>query len=471
MVVYTAHGGEDVIKTKRLRGAVSLHAPPAREATTGAPLAKARKRDTSSVRPPLARAELLEKPARARFEEEIDAALKRRPTSEGKLAGALRAVAALSPALRASLGEATAVLLKRGSRQRELYACGLRALSEAQDRQAVALLRHALSGDEAGGSAALSAACFSRDQELAPLLAKIAASRQSHLAFGAELARVARAESNGALLAQLAPMIKESHRISMCVELFAPLVRGTPVAGHVGPALAVLRGAERHLGRWLVLAEVAVKAGDMTPLDEARSRADDGPSSSRSAWSLVAWALSEVDCARRGAPPPPPPSTRPTLELIARLSDRPSADRDTTFLFRMASAGATSARPMLETFARTTPLTDESAIRAALYLARDHDRTELRDALADVAASGREELRGLAAAALWDASPASGGEHASRMRTRAIGLADELLGSRNIGNVAWGALIHAACKIGESAEKQPLLAETPYRWIQWGWLE
>src|SRR5580658_8701498 len=252
-------------------------------------LAKARERaEAPAVRPSLARAELLVKPTRARFEQEIEAALRRRSVGEGKLAGALRAVAPLSPALRTSLGEATGVLLSRGAFHRELYICGLRALAEAQDRQAVSLLRSALSDDEAGGAAALSAACFARDPELSVPLAKIAASRQSHLAFGAELARVARGESNGALLAQLAPMIKESHRISMCIELFVTLVRGTPVAVHVGPALAVLRGAERHLGRWLVLAEVAVKAGDMTPLEEARSRAVDGPASSRAAWSLVA---------------------------------------------------------------------------------------------------------------------------------------------------------------------------------------
>ncbi|HEY8091124.1 MAG TPA: hypothetical protein VIF09_24845, partial [Polyangiaceae bacterium] len=339
--------------TKRLRVEGAARRSPA--AWSGmresAPLAKAKEPGTSrgTIRPALARAELLDKPARVRFEEEIDQALKRRPTAEGKLAGALRAVSILSPSLRASLGEATSVLLRRGARQRELYACGLRALSEAQDRQSVALLRQALAGDEAGGPAALSAACFSRDAELSPLLAKVAASRQSHLAFGAELARVARGESNGALLAQLAPMIKESHRISMCVELFVPLVRAMPVAVHVGPALTVLRGAERHLGRWLVLAEVAVKAGDLSPLEEARSRAVDGPSSSRSAWALVAWALSETDAIRRNAPLPPPPATRPTLELIARLSDRPSADRDTTFLFRMARSGAVSTRPMLET--------------------------------------------------------------------------------------------------------------------------
>jgi hypothetical protein len=428
---------------------------------------------SASARPNLARAEVLDKAIRARFEEEIDGALKRKPTSESKLAGAIRAVAPFSPALRASLGEATSVLLRRGSRQRELYACGLRALSEAQDRQALALLKQALTSDEAGGAAALSAACFSKDAELSPLLAKVAASRHSHVAFGAELARVARGESNGALLAQLAPMIKESHRISMCIELFVPLVRGAPVAVHVGPALGVLRGAERHLGRWLVMAEVAVKAGDMTPLEEARTRAVDGAASSRSAWALVAWALAETDAATRSTSQPALPATRPTLELIARLSDRPSADRDTTFLFRMGRAGATSARAMLETLARALPLSDETSIRAATYLARDHGRDDLREGLADAAAPGRrEDLRGLAAAALWDASPERCGEHAVRMRDRACELAEELKESRVIGNVAWSALIRAARMAGPGCTStEALVGETPFRWIQWGWLE
>jgi hypothetical protein len=422
------------------------------------------------LKPQLARAELLDKALRVRFEDEIDSALKRRPSGEGKLAGALRAVAPLSPALRASLGEATAVLLRRGTLQRELYACGLRALAEAQDRQAVALLRQALASDEGGGPAALSAACFSRDPELSGVLAKVAASRQSHVAFAAELARVARGESNGALLVQLAPMIKESHRIAMCAELFAPLVRATPVARSVGPALAILCGAERHLGRWLVLAEVSVKAGDFSPLEEARARAAAGPQSARSAWSLVTWALSEVDAATRGTAAPPPPTTRPTLELIARLSDRPSADRDTTFLFRMARASAPATRPMLEALVRTLPLSGETGLRSAMYLARDHARADLRDALADAAgACKREELRGLAAAALWDAAPPTAGAKADGVRARAHELGDELATSRVVGNVAWGALLRAAAKGGESFE--PLVAETPFRWIQRGWLE
>jgi hypothetical protein len=464
----------DGMKVKRVRAEATARrsGPVAWGGLQAAPLARASVKPEAAptTRPPLARTELLDKPARARFEEEIDAAVRRKPAGEAKLAGALRAVAPYSPALRASLGEATSVLLKRGSARRELYACGLRALAEAQDRQSVSLLRQALVSDEAGGPAALSAACFSTDPELSPILAKVAASRQSHLAFGAELARVARGESNGALLAQLSPMIKESHRIAMCVELFVPLVRSAPVSRLVGPALAVLRGAERHLGRWLVLAEVAVKAGDMSPLEEARARADEGPASSRAAWSLVAWALSEAHAASKGAPLPAPPSTRPTLELMARLSDRPSADRDPTFLFRLAKASAASARPMLEALAKPLPLGDENSIRAALYLARDHDRQDLRAALAEAVTScKREELRGMAAAALWDASPRGEGEDADRMREQARAISDELLSSRIIGNVAWAALIRVASK--SSGGQGSIVMETPFRWIQWGWLE
>ena len=467
-------GGIYLMKVKRVRAEDALRkdGQVAWGRTTAPPLAKARQRTESPsvpVRAPIGRAELLDKATRVRLEDEVDAALRRRPATEPRLAGAIRAVAPLSPALRASLGEATAVLLRRGARGRELYACGLRSLAEAQDRQAVALLRRALAGEEAGGPAALSAACFSRDPELAGLLAKIAASRQAHLAFGAELARVARGESNGALLVQLAPMIKESHRISMCIELFVPLARALPLARHVGPALTVLRGAERHLGRWLLLAEVAVKTGDTSPLLEAESRARTGPVSSRAAWSLVEWALRDADAMARGIVAAPHPTTRPTLELIARLSDRPSAERDTTFLFRMARAGAPAARSMLETFARALPFSDETSIRAALHLARDRVRDDLREALAEAATNARrEEIRGLAAAALWDASPV-GDPGSATTQARSLEIAEGLLDSRVIGNVAWAALIRASARAGPSVE--PLLGETMLRWVQWGWLE
>ncbi len=424
---------------------------------------------------PAAPAEVVDKATRGRFEAELDGAIKRKPSSasEAKLAGALRAVAALSPGVRAIVAEATEVLVRRGSYGREIYGASIRSLAEGDDRRTTALLKSALGSDEAGGSATLSAACFCKDPTLAPQLAKVAASRQSHLAFGAETARVARAESNGAHLVQLAPMIKESHRIALCSELFVPLARGAPIPVHVSPALAVLRGAERHLGRWLVLADVAAKAGDRGPLEEATQRANAGPSSARAAWSLVAWALTETAALAKGEEPPPPPETRPTVELVARLSDRPSADRDTTFLFRMARARAPGCRAMLEALVKTPPLLDEVAVRAALYLARDHGREDMLAALLEAAKGGpvngggappakRDELRGLAVAALWDAGD----------RDNAVELAGELVTSRVIGNVAWSALVRAAAaRASTSGVHAPVLGETPLRWIQWSWLE
>lgn len=421
----------------------------------------------------MARAEIVDKATRARLAAELDAAVKRRPANEAKLAGAIRAVAALSPALRTSLVEAAQVMVRRGSFAREIYGACVRTLAEADDRNAPSLLKAALAGEEAGGNATLSAACFCRDPGLSAPLAKLAASRQSHLAFGAETARVCRRESNGAHLAAIAPMIKESHRISLCGDIFVPLVRSAPVPIHVAPALSVLRGAERHLGRWLVLAEVATKAGDPSPLEEALAKSRLGPSSARAAWSLVAWALAAADAQAKTGGGVVTPSTRPTVELVARLSDRPSADRDTTFLFRMARARVAGCKPMLEGLAKVAngtalaPLQDEIAVRAASYLARDHGRVDMKAALLECAQTAkREELRGFAVAALWDT-----GETEARATAREM--SDELIVSRCISNVAWGALVRAA-HAGAQGKDDPnfvVVGETPLRWVQWGWLE
>jgi hypothetical protein len=346
-------------------------------------------------------------------------------------------------------GEAALVLFRRGSYDRELYASAVRSLAEGGDKRAASLIKGALSTDEGGGLATLSAACFSRDASLAAPLAKLAGCRHAHLAFGAEVARMARGESNGAHLSTLAPKIKESHRIALCVEIFLPLTRAPSLPRQIGPALAVLRDAERHLGRWLVLAEVATRAADPTPLSEAQKKALNGAPSSRAAWSLVAWALT---------PNAPPPPTRPTVELVARLSDRPSADRDTTFLFRLAAARASAARPMLEGLAKN-PLTDELAVRAAMHLARDHGKVELRKAIAEVAVGKRDEVRGVAAAALWDL-----GEKELAKKTAAR--AEDC---RFISSMTWGALVTAA-----SAGKflpASVLSEPTFRRVQWGWVE
>jgi hypothetical protein len=396
------------------------------------------------------RAEILRKEVQGRFESELVAALRRKVPSEPKLAGALRVLFPLSGAARNWAVEAAQVLLRRGSFERELYAGTIRSLAESDDKRAIPILKGALSTDEGGGLATLSAACFSRDSSLAVPLAKLAGSRRSELAFGAEVARMARGESSGALLSTLAPKIKESHRIALCVEILLPLTRGVVLPSSIGPPLAVLRDAERHLGRWLVLAEVAVRAGDTSPLEEARRRAAGGPESSRGAWSLVAWALS---------PGAPNPATRPTVELVARLSDRPSADRDTSFLFRLAASRAPSARPMLEGLAKKSGSGDEVALRAAMHLVRDHGKANLKGPILEALQGKHEVARGVALAALWDL-----GE-----KQLAQAAAEGAQASAKLSTVTWGALVSAAAD-GKYAPAM-VLEESTFRRVQWGWVE
>jgi hypothetical protein len=387
----------------------------------------------------------------SRLEADVVSALRRKPTQEARLAGSLRALAPHSPRVRDALQKALETLVKRGTYQRPLYAAAVRALAEQGERRAVAQIKRALGSDEFGGLATLSAACSVTDSSLTDPLARIAASRHPHLAFAAEVARVARSESNGQHIASVAPKIKESHRIDLCVELFVPLLWGPALPVAIAPALAVLRDAERHLGRWLVLGEIATRAGDPKPLKEARDRAREGPTSARAAWTMVAWAL--------GGDGEPAPSIRPTVELVARLSDRPSADRDTTFLFRLAAARVPGARPMLENMVKSSSLGDATAIRAALYLSRDHHRTDLEKMLVETMKSSRREaLRGLAAAALYDAGklPLSDA------------LLAPLLSSRQLPTAGWAALL-AAAQAGRLSA--PLVTEPTFRRVQLGWVE
>jgi hypothetical protein len=398
-----------------------------------------------------ARGDYLEDEAAARLEAEVSAAIRRKPANESRLAGALRALAPFSTRLKNAMGVAVETLVKRASYARPLYASCIRSLAELDEKRALPLVKRALSSDDAGGLQTLSAACFIEDPSLSEPLARVATSRHPHLAFAAEVARIARREANGSHIASIAPKIKESHRIDLCVELFVPLLWGDPLAGAVGPALAVLRDAERHLGRWLVLAEVAVRAGDNAPLEEARQRAREGPSSARSAWTMVAWALAGDE---------PPPQVRPTVELVARLSDRPSADRDTTFLYRLAEARAPSARPMLENLVRGSAFGNETAIRSALYLVRDHGRDDLVRGMIEVVKSPkREPLRGLALAALIDAG----------VPEAPVDLVATLAKSKQVSTVAWAELVRIE-RAGKLPDP-PLLMECRFRRVQLGWIE
>ena len=394
------------------------------------------------------RADVIDEQVVSRLGADLRAALRRRPAHEARLAGALRALAPHSSALRSGLLEAFELMVKRASFERPLYPASVRVVGETADRRATPSFKKALESEQPGSLATLSAACRTTDPGLSDALANVARSRHAHSAFAAEVARISRGESGGEHVAALAPKIKESHRIALCLELFVPLTWSKPLSPVITPALAVLREAERHLGRWLVLGEVATRAGDGGPLADASLRANEGPLSSRAAWTMVVWALSLGS---------PPPAVRPTVELVARLSDRPSADRDTTFLFRLARQKAPAARTMLEGLAKG-PLNDEAGVRAALHLIRDYDDPRPRELLRVVAASSRREaLRGLAVAALFDAGD----------REWALDCAKSLVLSRHLTSVAWGALIQAA----HANNASEVTTEPSVRRIQFGWSE
>jgi hypothetical protein len=79
----------------------------------------------------------------------------------------------------------------------------------------------------------------------------------------------------------------------------------------------------------------------------------------------------------------------------------------------------------------------------------------------------REELRGLAVAALFDIGD----------RDLARDMSADLITSKHISNVAWGAIVRAAASQrrsqadGTPAYTPMLVTETRFRWIQWGWVE
>ncbi len=392
-----------------------------------------------------------------RIASEIETSLDKRGALEPRLAGVARALAPHSSNVRSVLASSLKELIKHDAFDRELYGAGLRALADTSDKKLGPLLVAALKTEEFGGLPALSAACFVPEVAIGPLLVRTAACQKTQLAFGAEVARLVRGEPTGPRLFALAARLKEAHRIALSVELLLPIclrLADVPEKGclALGDALHVLRGSERHLGRWLLMAEIAHRGGDPRPLKEAVERTSTGPDSSRAAWSLVVWALDPS----RGTG-----GTRPTSELVARLSHRPSADRDTAFLFRMADAKVDVARPMLEALARTKPLGDDVALRAAYMLAKNYDRAGfLGEVIACGEASARDDVRGLAAAALFDLGD----------RERALTVSSSLGASQDLTALTWSALVTAAASSG-SKTPADIITETTFRRVQLGWIE
>jgi hypothetical protein len=246
-------------------------------AKDGAPKAAAPSRPARVVK-----SEPFEREVIDRLREEVTASLRRKSPNERRLAGVTRALAVHSQLARALLAEAGDYLVQKKGFDRELYIAAVRGLGELGDRRAIPLVKAGAEHDESA-TAALCAASWLSDPSLAAVLNKAATQRSAHIAFTAELARVIRGESPGAHLRGLAPKIKESHRISLCAEVLVPVARIAKVPPGVQYALEVLRDAERHLGRWLVMAEVAVHGGDLKPVNEAREKSNEGPGGARAA--------------------------------------------------------------------------------------------------------------------------------------------------------------------------------------------
>lgn len=394
---------------------------------------------------------------------EIDGALRGGSNREPRLAALSRALAPHSSALRGVLAETARVFLKRGAFECDLYGASLRALADADDKRLAPILKTALAGEEAGNLPALSAACFVGDGALAPLLGRAAASSKAQVSFGAEVARMCRGELSGSRLASLAPKIKEAHRIALCVEVLLPITQRTPARASdkcapVADALRVLQSAERHLGRWLVMGEIAHRTGDRRSLDEAIEKATSGPHSSRGAWSFVGWALDPKSVV---------PAARPTAEVVARLSHRPSADKDSGFLFRLGEAGVEAAVPTLESLVRTRPLEDEVAVRAAFVLAKFYGISSMEEPIKQAAEHGaRDGLRGVAAAALWDLG----------CQEQALATACALAESECTEALVWSALVGCASKKSNGHAHDPqqrvrVLDEPTFRRVRWGWPE
>ncbi len=380
---------------------------------------------------------------------ELKTALRRRPVHELRLAGVLRLLIPESEALREGAIAALDVMIRRNTVDRPLYAACLRALAEVQEPRVAPLTAQALSLKDGPDPATLVASGFLDAPELREPLARLVSSRVPHTAFAAEVARMARGESSPGLLEGMAPRLKEAYRIELCNNLLLPLIwAGRKVPG-IGPALRVLRDTERHLGRWLVLAELALRSGEQSVLEEVRAAREDSQKSTRPAWSWVLWAL---------APEGEIPEQRPGLELLARLSDRPSSERELSFLFRIANAGLPAARAGLENLVRMPVLTDAFQIRAAGYLLRDYGVAEMERRLLEVVRSAkREPLRGLALAVLFDAR----GDDSL--------LSDvDFSRSRQLPTAAWEILVRIAARRPKTGR---LVSEPTFRRVQLGWLD
>ncbi len=389
---------------------------------------------------------------RERLERELTAALKRRPSHELELSGVLRAALAHNARLRSSARAALDVLSRRQSFDRPLYHAVLRSLTECSDGGCKDFVVEALKHVHGAGYTAFGAAALcGGSPEVVTTLERIAVAERAHLAFAAELALSYCGRLREGHLVHLAPMVKEVHRVAMCNELLPMFSRRAIVPSGCATALRVLRASERHLGRWLMLGELEVRAGSDAVIDEARSRLASASASGRGSWQLILWSLERA----RGAAIDVP---RAPIDALTRLVER--SDRESQFVFRLARARVPACETALASLV-SRPISTHAGAYAAMFLARDFARPACRDALIN-AASSESPISGLATAALFDAG----------VKDIALKRATAMADSRSLRTAMWAACVRYADRNSQSgAESTMAVDETRYRWIQCGWLE
>lgn len=382
----------------------------------------------------------------------VDRALRRKPSREAPVAGALLVASASSTKVRKALFGAADKLASRRAFDRPLYGAAVRALADARDRRLGPLLATAMDDEHGGGLATIAAAAYCRGGKVDDALARTAASRHPDVAFAAMLMhRLRSGAGEGRHLVGAAARLKESARIELCTQVFAPLVSDDlpELPATLGPAVKALRDAERHLGRWLILARVGVACGDSSPIEEANERARRGSASAKAAWSLLGWALE---------PGQRVPDVRPTTEIVSRLSDRPTAERDMSFLFRLVDAGAGAAQGLLESLSKP-PLKDPTSLRAASALAHHYDVMGRLDSLRRIADRNKGSLHGIAVAGLHDGALHDGGV-LREARDRAASLSE----ARSLPACVWGGLVMRS-------SGEPVIDEPCFRRLERGWVQ
>lgn len=270
--------------------------------------------------PALARTEVLDRSTRSLLADALSRCAARKLESEPLLRAALTLFAPLSPGLRATAADVADELVRKGAVSRALFGACLQSLRSTEPKTADDLWRRACAWEtegvgmvRAGLLGGVGLASWSQHPE----------SAAGGAAFALRLARAALGDrSSSAALPALASRLSEASRTEITRELVSVLPMSWLPDKHTAEALWAFARQERHTGRWVELADVAVRGGLEEPLRVASARAKEYTGASSETWSLVAAWLARANGQLR---------TRPAVvrgETLRKLSATPSPASD-----------------------------------------------------------------------------------------------------------------------------------------------